>query len=250
MNQINHKTQRGFTLIELTLALTFISFLLLAVAMVLIHMSNTYSRGVTLKSVNQVGRELTDSIRRDIASAPAFDPAETGPNQRYVEMKSGELQTGGRLCLGSVSYVWNYAEALKETGSSVTDRLNRYSSGEDAIRLVRVADQGAALCRPTAVDGASPSRIDPQQATELLVNDDRIDLALYTPQRPAVERYAADTSGAIHQALYTVRFVVGTNEIGAIDTSNQRCQPPVSDQQNFDFCAINIFEITARASNQ
>ena len=63
----NRHVQRGFTIIELMLAMTFVSFLLMAIAMVTVQVGKTYNRGLTLKTVNQSGRDITDSIRSDIA---------------------------------------------------------------------------------------------------------------------------------------------------------------------------------------
>lgn len=251
MSQINTR-QHGFTIIELTLAMTFISFLLIAIATIMIQMTNTYSRGLTVKAVNQAAREITASVRRDIAASAAFDPEATGPSQRFVSLSIGGTPVGARLCLGSVTYVWNYAEALKETSAAVTSRISVYSGADrQPVRLARVMDQGAVLCRPASVDGVL-APINRERATELLANDQKINLAIYAPQGgvPAVQRYAVDTQGAIQQGLYTVRFTIGTDDTGAIDTIDQSCRPPSDDLSNYEFCSVNRFEITARASNQ
>ena len=49
--------RRGFTLIELMLAIAFISMLLLAIAAVGIQVGRIYTRGIVLRDVNQAGRE-------------------------------------------------------------------------------------------------------------------------------------------------------------------------------------------------
>jgi prepilin-type N-terminal cleavage/methylation domain-containing protein len=56
--------KKGFTLIELMLAMSFISVLLLSIAMVGIQAGKMYSRGIVLRDVNQAGRDISDTIRR------------------------------------------------------------------------------------------------------------------------------------------------------------------------------------------
>lgn len=252
----NTRRQAGFTLIELSLAMTFVALLLLAIAMTLIQMTNTYSKGLTLRSVNQTARSLTTELRRDIAEASAFDLAATGASQRYVQYKtatgSGEMVAGGRLCLGTVTYVWNYAEALNSNAAEVARLLNRYDA-DTPVRFARVNDRGASLCAPGASDPDTlmTNFIRKDDATELLVNNQSVDLALHAPATGSfIEQAAQDKLGAVQQGLYVITLVIGTNEDGVIDTSNQTCRPPGDGVNNYNFCAINVFEIVARAGNQ
>ena len=62
--------QTGFTLIELMLAMTFISVLLLAIAMTIIQIGTIYNRGVTLKEVSQAARSISDELNRSITRRP------------------------------------------------------------------------------------------------------------------------------------------------------------------------------------
>lgn len=63
--------RHGFTLIELMLAMAFVSVLLLAIATIAIQAGKLYNRGLTLKSINQSGREIGDILRRDFLQANA-----------------------------------------------------------------------------------------------------------------------------------------------------------------------------------
>jgi type II secretory pathway component PulJ len=56
------KHARGFTLIELMLSMSFVSILLISIAMLSIQLSNQYSRGLTLKEVTQAGTEASNDI--------------------------------------------------------------------------------------------------------------------------------------------------------------------------------------------
>src|SRR5690606_10502071 len=111
---------KGFTLIELMLSMAFVGALLVAIAMTSIHIMNTYTKGVTIREVNQVGRAITQDIQRTIASEAPFS---------VDTMYLNSADRGGRLCTGSYSYVWNYGKELKR-GSGA--RLhNSYDDNED-----------------------------------------------------------------------------------------------------------------------
>lgn len=224
----------GFTLVELMLAMLFISLLLLAVAMTTIHISNVYAKGVTLRGVNQAGREIADSLRRDIVDTASFQlivADGTTPGTYVVQKRAGDAY-GGRLCTGKVSYVWNYGPYLEVQG------VNEYADGnrDMPLRLARVVDGGGELCR-------SPSTpVQRQDATELLAGRDSIDLALH---HMAIRQVAADPQS--HQAIYTVDFVVGTSQTNTIDAG--QCRPP-DNNDNWAYCAVNAFTVTMRTEGR
>lgn len=132
----------GFTLIELTLALVFVSMLLLSISWLTIHITSTYEKGLAIKAVNSVGKELIDDFSRSIAASPAmpvdslcgsiypYSTASTSPyqtcmkdkaskmvyQQRYgkvlVKDKEETVPVSGIFCTGRYSYIWNTAYAL------------------------------------------------------------------------------------------------------------------------------------------
>ena len=117
MNHVD-KTHKGFTLIELMLAMTFISVLLLAIAMTIIQVGAIYNKGVALKDINQSGRGISDDISRTVAASEAFSLTTD-----YVTGTDG-----GRVCLGSYSYIWNYAKSFPN-GSGLTWNQNDTTKG-------------------------------------------------------------------------------------------------------------------------
>ena len=128
------RREPGFTLIELLLAMSFLSVLLIAITTSTLQIIGLYTKGVTLKSINLAGRDVADSFRRDaLASADGI---------RYVSPdKGGGL---GRLCFGTMSYVWSPAAKLQQ-GSAIRYQ-NDTRQGDvrgDMIVLARVADAGA-----------------------------------------------------------------------------------------------------------
>ena len=116
---MNHDKTRGFTLIELMLAMTFIAFLLVAIAMVTVQISNIYNKGITLREVNQAGRSVADEIQRSISSSipfdvtPKVDASPATAASKYV-VRDG----GGRLCLGQYTYAWNYGKSIAREGGA------------------------------------------------------------------------------------------------------------------------------------
>ena len=55
----------GFTIIELTLAMAFISVLLISIVLVSIQAGKMYNRGIILRGVNQAGRDIDTVMRQD-----------------------------------------------------------------------------------------------------------------------------------------------------------------------------------------
>lgn len=214
----------GFTVIELLLAMTFVAILLLGVAMATIHISNTYTRGITLREVNQAGRSVTDDINRTVgASSPIVDGDYT------TTAKSG------RLCVGSYTYVWNYGEALR---SASTAGLYVYDDGKP-VRFARVSDAGKGLCAsPTLTIDRSTRTV-----TELLSDGER-NLALH---RLSIEPGTV-VNGATGQGLHAISFVIGTNS-GGESIASANCLPPSDSASDAQYCAMNEFNTIVRSNN-
>ena len=247
MNRYNPRNSQGFTLIELMLAMTFISLLLLAIAMTTIQISGIYTKGITFQSVNQAGRTLSDDLRRDIAVSAPFtvdNPDRANDtSRRYVKQFTSGSESGGRLCVGNVSYVWNYGKYIKGgVASSVNKYLNPDSNTQ--IRLVRVVDSGGQLCSDVAL------KVDKSAATELLGGKDNLDLALHDF---TITSSPAATDAASGQKMYVISFTIGTNEQAALTTNNTQCVPPgstdASKDADWEYCAVNVFDIVVRAGN-
>lgn len=226
-------TKKGFTLIELMLSMTFVSVLLITMIMAIIHISNTYTKGATIKAINQAGRDINDMIRRD------------GVRSGLVQKPIQPAQGGGlgRACLGNYSYVWNDAANLRPGGSPV------YYEGTDTpIIFARISDSGSNYCRPTEEGGSEYStKVLRDDATEMLPNDN----GDYTMHSFTVERTPSFDSPIGDSPIYHIRYVIGTNEAdtisGDIATLDQSCRPPSDNTNNFNFCSINTFELILRA---
>lgn len=217
-----YKYQKGFTLIELMLSMAFISVMLMAIALCILQMSTIYSRGETLRQINQASRVISADMQRTIGGADT------------AAMQLGAVTNNGRLCTGQFSYVWNVAP--NEDGSPKYPN-NRYEGNNDPIRLIRVTDSGGIYC-------TDPNRrIDPVTASpvELLASGDR------TLQVRKLTATAGRESAITGQRLYTVGIMLGTDNVNAIDSTTDSCKPPTDLQSDLTYCAVNEFSITVRA---
>ena len=232
---------KGFTLIELMLAMTFISVLLIAIAMTTIQISNIYTKGITLREVSQAGRTISDDLQRSIGGSAPFDLAPTATPASYVQQ-----QTGGRLCVGKYSYLWNYGQAITQAQNA--NSLDNHFDDNTFIRFLRVLDADRSLCQRQANGGNGGAGAYPNpeksESVELLASGDR-DLAIhsFTIAKTAEE-------AATSQAMYAISFVIGTNDQAQLTTNDASCRPPSDSVGAEEYCSVNQFDIVARAGNQ
>lgn len=226
--------RQGFTLVELTLVMAFTSILLLAILFITIQSGKLYAKGVTNKNVNQVSRELVDTFRRDFESVSANKvqtPPPAGQEGRQV----------GRVCTGTVSYVWNTAGLLNDVAASGTKKMmSDTTTGATAIVFQRVADPGSKLCQ-VDTNGELPMAIEGMDSKELLSNSGR-DLAAYAFSVTKID-------GTDRQGLYRFHMILGTNDPGTTETSanGYQCLPPSNNAANFDYCTVIEFDAIIRA---
>ena len=235
----------GFTLIELMLAMAFVSVLLLAIATIAIQAGKLYNRGLTLKSINQSGREISDSLRRDFLQANAGQISGNA-SSAVVMVQAGGADRSGRLCLGDYSYVWNVPKVVSgevKSGAGIITEVGGPHSGRP-INFARVIDPDGMLCQKNETTGAYMSTVATDKVTHLLKPAGSNDVVLAIHQMKAA-RVAGD-SGA--DSLYRLEFVLGTSQLEAVNTANGTCKPPADNSENLDFCAINSFEMIVRTN--
>ncbi len=232
---------KGFTIIELTLAMAFVSLLLVAIAMTVIQIANIYAKGSTLKEVNQLGMALSQDMQSSISSSSPLSLGEGSPDFKEIKASGDSSKVaGGRLCTGNISYIWNFGEYF-------TTPVNEYETSSDVLRLVKVEDKGKLYCSdPT-------KKVVKANATEMLMDGER-EVAL---QSFAITEAAHDA--VLQQGLYKIVLEVGTNDqaalettttSGAIDSVDTSCKAPSDEAAYQDYCAVNKFEFTARAGNR
>ncbi len=99
MNFAQKGTKKGFTLIELSFAIAFISVLLITITLITSEIVSIYRKGYSIKTVNQVGRDVIEDIQNSITESPPASIA-SFCSAHY----SGETQSGSREnCDGETS---------------------------------------------------------------------------------------------------------------------------------------------------
>ena len=231
MNHVRKK-QQGFTIIELLLAMSFVAALLIGIALTIVQIGATYNRGLTLKEVNQTGRSVSDDIRRNLAASNSFSAT--------TSFMAANNNSGGRLCTGEFSYVWNYADAVSEDRSGVV----KYVGNDTPVRFVKLRDTSSAYCARDGSDFVYDDirTADQGSATELLTEGDRAlsihDFQLSTP--------ANGRDGATGQQLYSVSFVIGTGDTDALTEDKRTCKAPGLPGADFTYCAMQEFSLVIR----
>lgn len=231
-----HKAKRpveqGFTLIELVLAMSFIAVLLLAIAMTIIQIGNIYNRGMTVKEVNQTGRALSVEFIRDFTASQEFslDPVA----QRYITTRT----TGGQLCMGQYSYVWNYGKYILPNATNIS----KLADGT-AVRFVRVNDNGGRYCLDA---NAYRTVLDADTPKELLKVGDRTLSIHQFAVKSGTNAYDPGTG----QRLYNVTYTIGTSDINALDATQSACKGPGIDGSDLAYCSIQQFVLVLRAGNR
>lgn len=220
---------QGFTLIELNLAILFVAILLLAVAMTIMGVGRTYEYGVSLKAVNQTGREVVDQLRRDMAAAQ--------PEQVSFEYTGGV----GRLCLGSVSYVYNDAQLLDAPSGEVQDQTQ---SGNPPITFARIEDIGGVWCLKNVLGTAYiKNHIQTGDTYTEILQRDTVPMAIHSMNAVV---FAEATDENYPESLIHLQLVLGTNETNTLDGAE--CKPPTEPGQNFSNCAVREFVTVVRVA--
>jgi hypothetical protein len=118
-----------------------------------------------------------------------------------------------------------------------------YSNSTAQISFVKALDADGSYCTD------SKSQIDSTNAVELLdVGQSNTYLAIHSftitlvPNDPVI---------GINQRLYNISFVVGTNDQSVLNVADGSTKCNLPDEANSDptYCAVNQFDIVARAGN-
>ncbi len=247
MNQGDKRSKKvgvksGFTIIELMLAMSFISVLLVTIAMTIIQVGVIYNRGLALKEVNQVARDIASDIRRT-----AIDALELNPGTDFVTSA-----TGGRMCLGTYSYVWNTTMALQSsTGSMVNNRTRYESDTSKLVHFVKVPDTARIYCQKAGANFAFRDirSVDRASSQELL-DGGEYNLSLIKVSLPTPPASASVTSGSATQTLFSFSYTISAGDVSAIDTSKPACLEPSVFGANTTYCNVQEFTLVFRIGNR
>lgn len=226
------KRTQGFTLVELTIAIAFLGVLLMAILTLTITAGQLYVKGDTMKTVNQAGRDFSDTIRRDFLSADI---------EKISDVIVNPLGSG-RICLGTVAYLWNTATLLND--SSVQGNAAKVTQGGAAkpVKFARIVGAQAPSYCTAGPSGNYPMNIPSGTTfTELFGGTDRE----YALHAMAFSKMAQNGK----KGLYRVFYTLGTNDVDTteLDAGGYiRCKTNDSLLANFNYCSVNDFDTIIR----
>lgn len=227
----------GFTMIELMLSMSFVSILLIAIAMLTIQLTNQYTRGITLKEIAQAGTEASSELKRTLSQE------QIGVKGiRYVSSAG----VGTVLCTGTYSYIANDPANLEADSNLITVGVG---SNKVPARLMKVRDENGTYC-DTLLTGPGDKEIEQSDATELLSGGSRLLVVRglkVTPNGvPSTGVFADEFSQG--RGIYNVELTIGTGVDSELSSSTS-CKPPSDQTSNLEFCAIDTFKFTTRVGS-
>jgi type II secretory pathway pseudopilin PulG len=211
MISIRNSKQRGFTIVELIISMTFLTFILVFTATVMVQIMRTYNKGLAVKEIDQNGRSLVEEVTRNIRLVQSSSNSITDP------LVYTAVVGQGRLCIGQVTYVWNQPNV----------DTNKFDDNTP-IDIVKLSDPTAQYC------ANATANIPRSQAVRL--SDGRVRIPRLSAERSADGR------------LLHLRATLSTSgqDAPALVGGNYQC-----DVTNFfgSFCAVGEFESTVYLRN-
>jgi len=211
-----NRNRSGFTLVELSLSIAFISILSITIVVIINDMILSYQKGLVLKQVNTVGSELIDDLRNSIASSSTNNLKNVCPplysNPAYVQKcqadnayhfvyasKTADVKIGdnskvasnapvfGIFCSGQYSYIWNSGYFFDNTYSVVgvePAKFSYYKNDSAAykttitdFRLLKVLDPSRSICINAQKNYyQSGSMINNEFTTDIITSETPVDL--------------------------------------------------------------------------
>ncbi len=272
--------KKGFTIIEITLAMTFLAILMVSIATLIMRVTNIYQKGLAMRAINATGTEIIEDITRTVGAASYLvdihsQDAELGGNgvmeydnnyklvEKYYydytvynenhDGKNFNVQYFGVLCTGDYSYIWNTARALDPDFTT----KNFITVNGEKVKMVRVYDREQTQCNKDKNGSVAnlakrnylPVTINvPADNVVELINNDEMDLALYefniTP---------ATQSAITRQSFISANFILATRQGGInINANGDFCRGEDNEFKDeyegtmFNYCAVNKFSFSAR----
>lgn len=276
---MNSGMKKGFTIIETMLAMLFIGIMMVAIAVLVRNVSETYSKGITIKNVNEASRAIIDDLERTISASPTFGAMKVGETGYATVDTSDVDETGSgdyhvcqtyigdkcvvnydatiyfnaenrRFCTGLASYIWNYRDNLENENVD----FNTYQGASDPnspnygrqVRLVKVKDYTRKYCKEVNTAHEYPT-ISDEDSPEELIDPSEENLVLYG--FVVYENEDRKNINPINgQVFYSGSFVLGSWGGVELNGLNPECVPPgeATEFQEY-YCSVNKFNFSQRA---
>lgn len=151
VNDMHRKSEAGFTMVEVSMSLVFIAFIILFLTASLMSLFGTYNKGVWLSKVDQAVRQM----RLDISDSVRFS------GHTVVLSKDGKAY---RLCGNGISYLWNTDAQLrrhKKDDGDYGKMLNHFDGNHNIpLKMVRILDLTGSYCKSIIDSSKSIKDID------------------------------------------------------------------------------------------
>ena len=269
--------KKAFTIIEFMLATTILTVMLISIAALTIRIIEIYKKGLAMRAVNSVGRDIVSDLSRVIASSPVTNKVMPEPgadaitdtaikkswadyyNELTVDRNGFSVQASGVFCTGQYSYIWNTAPTIESINDGVTpttalkinDQVHRLARIPDGNRSVCNHGTGAALIPPAGNNYTA----DDKDVT-VLINKDENDLVLYDFSiLPAMQNRRTS------QIFYSGSFIIATlaggvnvQSNGNFCTGKDKTYTSEEDTEatslDFNYCSVNKFNFSVRATGR
>lgn len=285
-------SKKAFTIIEIMLAMVFLSVMMIMIGYTIVRFVNIYNKGLSIKNINETADLIIGDMQDSVASGSYLRCAIKYKNNTNLRALDSDAETcrllinnnpsdeitGGAICTGRVSYVWNYGTYLEKAreDSSYNAYLFRYKDQDGNpknVRLARINDLSSQYCEgnvssivassdPYGVPAllkTNPNELSSQNAVvELIEKNDKM-IALHS-----LSVTSSAFSAATNQSLYEIEFVLGTFRDKLLLTEDAQCrtlkqaydgdkksdgtvdESTRSTEYDINHCAINKFNFAIR----
>ena len=130
----DHKSQRGFTIVELLMAMALFSFVLILASVAFVQINRMFHKSNTVAEVQQTARTIIDDVSR------AVRVSASGSSIEYLADVTTGDEEPGVVCIGGIYYVF------REDWESGTDADFEEIRDEPLNALSRAESASAANC--------------------------------------------------------------------------------------------------------
>ncbi len=218
MSKYLQNQKRGFTIIELMLAMSFLSILLVILVLSTMYFVSTYNKGITLKRVNQSGRTIGSTLQSSLKSS-----------QGGAFLTNS---TGTRLCVGGTNYVWSLYTNTKNVDDKFVVKNETYDNG-DQIGFAKTTTGGPRFCTDSSIKAKKA------ESTELIGDG----LVMRVPTR-----FVKTSDGKLITAIFTIATPDESSDFAVPpNPSDPNASVTCGEGQSTEdsFCALNTFVVTA-----
>lgn len=225
--------KKGFTIIELSLSIAFISILSITVVLIITDTVSSYRRGLTLNQINTAGMDIVDDIRSSIQNSSArsiagdcgniyendadcvednartFALVERDARVIVVNEDIGEVPVYGAFCTGNYSYLWNSGYFFSDDASvNALEKgiVLKYKNSANEVevsdfKLLKIKDIERRVCKAVATSGEKYMSLDAVKSG--MSNEIDISNGVYIDEEPT-EILARDNNLALYDLTTAV----------------------------------------------